>query len=132
MLFQELYRQDLLDTTFYANDGFLTGRHAYRRIRKMRDRIFAMADEAIHEADVRLSKNSNDIDALFARGWARSLKCTYLAMVQRGFGGGLRLAGKAKDDRCPRAASGSGLCGCQAGDGRLRVCRGRSAPSFKL
>jgi hypothetical protein len=23
-LFQELYRQDLLDTTFYANDGFLT------------------------------------------------------------------------------------------------------------
>jgi len=28
VLFQELYRQDLLDTTFYANDGFLTGRHA--------------------------------------------------------------------------------------------------------
>ena len=28
VLFQELYRQDLLDTTFYANDGFLTGKHA--------------------------------------------------------------------------------------------------------
>ena len=28
MVFQELYRLDLLDTTFYANDGFLTGRHA--------------------------------------------------------------------------------------------------------
>ena len=28
LIFQELYRQDLLDTTFYANDGFLTGRHA--------------------------------------------------------------------------------------------------------
>src|ERR1035437_9763608 len=27
LIFQELYRQDLLDTTFYANDGFLTGRH---------------------------------------------------------------------------------------------------------
>ncbi len=27
MVFQELYREDLLDTTFYANDGFLTGRH---------------------------------------------------------------------------------------------------------
>src|ERR1700676_3294822 len=24
MVFQELYRLDLLDTTFYANDGFLT------------------------------------------------------------------------------------------------------------
>src|SRR5579862_1594135 len=30
VLFEELYRQDLLDTTFYANDGFLTGRHATR------------------------------------------------------------------------------------------------------
>jgi hypothetical protein len=28
VVFQELYRQDLLDTTFYANDGFLTGKHA--------------------------------------------------------------------------------------------------------
>jgi len=98
MVFQELYRLDLLDTTFYANDGFLTGRHAVQEDPKMRDRIFAIADEAVHEADWRVSKNSNDVDALFARGWARSLKCTYIAMVQRGFGAGFRLATKAKDD----------------------------------
>ena len=98
VLFQELYRQDLLDTTFYANDGFLTGRHATSEDPKTRDRILALADEAIHEADWRISKNQNDIDALYARGWARSLKCTYLAMVQRGFGSGFRLAMKAKDD----------------------------------
>jgi tetratricopeptide (TPR) repeat protein len=98
VLFQELYRQDLLDTTFYANDGFLTGRHATSEDPKTRDRIMALADEAIHEADWRISKNPNDIDALYARGWARSLKCTYLAMVQRGFGSGFRLAMKAKDD----------------------------------
>ena len=30
-IFQELYRQDLLDTTFYANDGFLSGRLRHRR-----------------------------------------------------------------------------------------------------
>src|SRR5438045_1322330 len=77
MVFQELYRLDLLDTTFYANDGFLTGRHAVQEDPKMRDRIFAVADEAVHEADGRVSKNPNDVDALFARGWARSLKCTY-------------------------------------------------------
>jgi len=41
------------------------------------------------------------VDALFARGWARSLRCTYVAMVERGFGAGFRLAGKAKDD-CAR------------------------------
>ena len=97
-LFQELYRLDLLDTTFYANDGFLSGRHATQEDPKMRDRIFALADEAIHEADWRLSRNPKDVDALYARGWARALKCTYIAMVERGFGAGFRLAMKAKDD----------------------------------
>ncbi|MGA2350788.1 MAG: hypothetical protein ABSF70_10175 [Terracidiphilus sp.] len=98
VLFQELYRLDLLDTTFYANDGFLTGRHATVEDPKTRDRILALADEAIHEADWRLDRNANDIDALYARGWARSLKCTYIAMVERGYGAGFRLASKAKDD----------------------------------
>ncbi len=98
VLFQELYHLDLLDTTFYANDGFLSGRHATAEDPKMRDRILGLADEAIHEADWRLSKNPRDVDALYARGWVRSLKCTYIAMVQRSYGAGLRLAIKAKDD----------------------------------
>ena len=98
VLFQELYRQDLLDTTFYANDGFLTGRHATQEDPKARDRIMALADEAIHEADWRLGRNANDVDALYARGWARALKCTYIAMVQRGYASGFRLALQAKND----------------------------------
>ena len=98
VLFQELYRQDLLDTTFYANDGFLTGRHATEENPKTGDRILALADETVSEATWRLDQNPNDVDALFARGWARALKCTYLSMVQRGYGGGFRLAMKAKDD----------------------------------
>jgi tetratricopeptide (TPR) repeat protein len=57
-----------------------------------------LADEAIREADWRLGRNSNDVDALYARGWTRALKCTYLAMVQRGYGSGFRLALKAKED----------------------------------
>lgn len=101
VVFQELYRQDLLDTTFYANDGFLTGKHATDEDPKKRDEIFTLADEAVREADWRISKNPNDVDALFARGWTRSLRCTYVAMVERGFGAGFRLAGKAKDD-CER------------------------------
>ena len=64
VLFQELYRLDLLDTTFYANDGFLTGRHATEEDPKARDRILGLADEAIHEADWRLGRNPTDIDAL--------------------------------------------------------------------
>jgi hypothetical protein len=98
IIFQELYHQDLLDTTFYANDGFLTGRHAVAEDVKKRDQIFALADEAVQEADWRLSQNPNDVNALFARAWVRSLRCTYVAMVERGFGTGFRLATKARDD----------------------------------
>jgi hypothetical protein len=98
VIFQELYRLDLLDTTFYANDGFLSGRHATEEDPKQRDRIFNLADEVVREAGWRLSKNPNDVDALFARGWARSLLCTYVAMVERRYGAGFRLATKAKDD----------------------------------
>jgi hypothetical protein len=98
IIFQELYHQDLLDTTFYANDGFLTGRHATDEDPKKRDQIFALADEAVQEADWRLSQNPNDVNALFARAWVRSLRCTYVAMVERAFGAGFRLATKARDD----------------------------------
>jgi len=98
VVFQELYRQDLLDTTFYANDGFLTGKHATEEDPKTRDRILSLANETIHEADWRLSKNPNDVDALYARGWARALECTYVAMVERAYGAGFRLATKARED----------------------------------
>jgi tetratricopeptide (TPR) repeat protein len=98
LIFQELYRLDLLDTTFYANDGFLSGRHATDEDARKRDQIFALADDAVREADARLSRNPNDVNALFARAWVRALRCTYVAMVERGFGAGFRLATKAKDD----------------------------------
>jgi tetratricopeptide (TPR) repeat protein len=98
-IFQELYRLDLLDTTFYANDGFLTGRHATQEDPAARDRIFALADEAVHEADERISHNPNDVDALYARGWVRSLRCAYVAMAERAFAAGFRFATKAKDDQ---------------------------------
>lgn len=97
-VFQELYRQDLLDTTFYANDGFLTGKHATQEDPAIRDHIFSLADDAVREADTRLSQNPNNVDALYARGWVRALRCTYVAMVERAYGTGFRLATKAKDD----------------------------------
>jgi tetratricopeptide (TPR) repeat protein len=98
IIFQELYREDLLDTTFYANDGFLTGKHVTEEDARTRDRIMALSDEAIHEADWRLAKNPDDIDALYARGWVRALTCAYVAMVERAYWRGFRLATGAKDD----------------------------------
>lgn len=98
VVFQELYRLDLLDTTFYANDGFLSGRHAVTEDPAARARIMALTGEVVREANWRLSQNPQDVNALFARGWARSLECTYVSMVERRFRAGFSLASKAKDD----------------------------------
>ncbi len=97
-LFKELFRLDLLDTTFYANDGFLTGKHTVAEDPKVRDQIKALADKAFDQANAELKSNPNDVNALFARGWARSLEATYLAMVERSFGAALKLALGAKND----------------------------------
>jgi Protein of unknown function (DUF3808) len=102
VLFQELNRLDLLDTTFYANDGFLTGKHTVTEDPKARDRIRALGDEAISEASAQLKSNPDNVNALFARGWAKSLEATYSGMAERAFGAGLKQALGARSD-CDRA-----------------------------
>ena len=97
-IFKELNRLDLLDTTFYAHDGFLTGKHVILEDPAVRDRVRSLAEKAVAQADTQLKKNSRDVDALYARGWARSLEATYIALVERGFVPALKLAIGAKDD----------------------------------
>lgn len=101
VLFRELNRLDLLDTTFYANDGFLTGKHTVIEDPKVRERIHDLSDAAIDEANAELKTNPNDINALFARGWVRSMQAVYSAMVERAFPGALRQALGARND-CDR------------------------------
>lgn len=95
---RELNRLDLLDTTFYANDGFLTGKHTVVENRAVHDRVRELSDDAIEQADMVLLKNPKDVDALYARAWARSLLVTYMALVERSFGPSLKLALGAKSD----------------------------------
>lgn len=97
-IFQELFRLDLLDTTFYANDGFLTGKHTVVEDPKVRDEVKGLAQKVFDQADAELTQNPNDVNALFARGWGRSLEAVYVAMVERGFGSALKLAFEAKSD----------------------------------
>jgi len=97
-LFKELFRLDLLDTTFYANDGFLVGHNPLVEDPKVRDQIKALSDKAIDQANNQLDKNSNDVNALFARGWARSLEACYMGMVERSYTGSLKLALGARND----------------------------------
>ena len=97
-VFQELNRLDLLDTTFYANDGFLTGKHTVVEDPATRDRIRSLADRAIAQATTELAANGKNADALYARGWARSLEATYIALVERSFPAALKLALGARND----------------------------------
>src|SRR5579859_7317665 len=55
-IFQELFRLDLLDTTFYANDGFLSGKHPVPEDPHARDVIFQLADKVESEANARLQR----------------------------------------------------------------------------
>src|SRR5579884_468079 len=97
-LFKELFRLDLLDSTFYANDGFLTGKHTVVQDPQVSDQIKSLTDKAVDQANTQLKSNANDVNALFARGWARSLEATYMAMVERSFGAALHLALAARTD----------------------------------
>jgi tetratricopeptide (TPR) repeat protein len=98
VIFKELNRLDLLDTTFYANDGFLTGKHTVNEAPAIKAEIDRLSDKAVGQANTLLAKNPNDRDALYARAWARSLQATYIAFVERGFSAALRLALAAKND----------------------------------
>ncbi len=98
VLFRELNRLDLLDTTFYANDGFLTGKHTVVEDPKVRDRVRALADEVNDEANAELKANPNNTNALFARGWSKAFVAIYDALVERSFVPGLRSAMSARGD----------------------------------
>ena len=98
-LFRELYRLDLLDTTFYAHDGFLTGKHSTPAVDPAAEaKINLLVQKATDLAEDRLKANPKDTDALFARGWARSLDAIYIGLLKRGFVSALHVALQARGD----------------------------------
>ena len=99
VIFQELYRQDLLDTTFYANDGFLTGRHATEEDPKTRDRILALADESHPRSRLAAEQEPQRRGRpLCARLGSGSQVYLHRHGRARLYGAGFRLATEAKDD----------------------------------
>jgi tetratricopeptide (TPR) repeat protein len=98
VLFHELYNRDLLDTTLYAHDGFLTGKHQVVEDKAFTAHIEELSGNAIHLAEQQLQKNPKDVNALYARGWSKSLHATYMGLVQRSFVSALRLALQARSD----------------------------------
>ena len=122
-VFRELYRLNLLDTTLYAHDGFLSGRAA-NGDPAIRKRVDDLTAQAVKLCDDRLAKNPNDVDALYVRGVVRGLKSTYMALVDKSF-----VAALTKRGRCPARSRASSpdrpeIYRCQNG-GRGSQLRGR-------
>ncbi len=98
VIFRELYRLDLLDTTFYAHDGFLNGKHPVVAGAGIAERVNSLYSQAVALSEQQLSSHPDDVDALFARGWARSLRAVYIGLMERSFVPALHVALQARSD----------------------------------
>jgi tetratricopeptide (TPR) repeat protein len=84
-VFRELYHQDLLDTTYYAHDSFLTSKRYVPVAPATRQRIENLTDTGIRLADDRIRANPNDKDAYFARGYLRGIHASFITLVDHSF-----------------------------------------------
>src|SRR5271154_2268967 len=98
VIFRELYGLDLLDTTFYAHDGFLNGKHAVGADHAVAEQVNSLFARAMDLSGQELSEHPEDVDALFARGWARSLHAVYIGLMERSYVSALHVALQARSD----------------------------------
>ena len=98
LIFRELYHQDLLDTTYYAHDSFLTTQRRVDIPEANRQRIESLANQVTTLADGRLKSNPQDKNALFARGYSRGLHAAYITLADHSFFAAARQGLAARND----------------------------------
>jgi hypothetical protein len=97
-VFRELYHQDLLDTTYYAHDSFLTSKRNVPVPEATRQRIETLTDTGIKLCDDRIRANSNDKNAYFARGYIRGMHAVFITLVDHSFVAAARQGYAARGD----------------------------------
>ncbi len=97
-IFRELYRQDLLDTTYYARENFLSSRRKVLIPEEVRQRIDSLTDEAVNLADTRIKVNPQDKDAYFARGYAKGMHAAFTTLADHSYAGAARQGLSARND----------------------------------
>ena len=85
VVFRELYHQDLLDTTFYAHDSFLTSKRKVDVPEQTRERIELLTDSIVTLCDRHIHADATDKNAFFARGYARGMHATFITLVDHSF-----------------------------------------------
>ena len=97
-IFRELYREDLLDTTYYARENFLSSGRKVDIPPQVRQRIEQLTDTAVSLADARIKANGNDKDAYFARGYARGMHAAFTTLADHSYAGAARQGLASRND----------------------------------
>ncbi len=84
-IFRELYHQDLLDTTYYAHDSFLTTKREVNVPAATRARIESLTNSVVILCDQRIKANPKDKDAYFARGYGRGMHAAFITLADHSF-----------------------------------------------
>jgi tetratricopeptide (TPR) repeat protein len=98
VIFRELYRAGALNTTLYSGDSFINNTRPVILEPATRAHIQDLIDKSLNLCEQRLKANPNDVEALYARGVARGLHATYLALVDKSWFSALRSAIGARHD----------------------------------
>ncbi len=98
VVFRELYRQDLLDTTYYAHDNFLTSKRSVPVPEATRQRIEALTNAAIELCDNQIKANPTDKNAWFARGYAHGMHAAFITLVDHSYVAAARQGLAARSD----------------------------------
>ena len=98
VIFKELYHQDLLDTTYYAHDSFLTTQRKVEIPEAQRRRIEDLTDRVGQIAEQRLKSNPQDKNALFARGYTRGLHAAFITLADHAYFAAARQGLAARND----------------------------------
>jgi tetratricopeptide (TPR) repeat protein len=98
LIFRELYRQDLLDTTYYAHDSFLTSKRSVPIPPDIRARIESVTNSAIALCDQQIKANPNNANAYFARGYARGMHAAFITLAEHSFVAAARQGFAARGD----------------------------------
>ena len=97
LLFRELYRAGVLDSSVYSSDTFLSKRRA-EVPPKAQKRIQELMARATELSEARLRSNPKDAEALYSRGVTRGLRATYTGLVDRSWYAALKGVKGARKD----------------------------------
>lgn len=98
LIFRELYRQDLLDTTYYAHDSFLTSKRNVEIPEATRQRIEELTNQVVGICDAEIHEDAKNKNAWFARGYARGMHAAFITLVDHSFVAAARQGLSARSD----------------------------------